>query len=194
MTSTGAIVGLAVRGLAGGMGGLGAVMRCGRVRVAVRRISLPGSECERRGFFAAGTSVRTVLRVPSSTARLTGLHRGAQARPSPFGRWCFTRSSLALQRMQQGYFETCDGISSPLFPSGAPTHSDTHITGASISAMVHLYNVVHHVALPPRTLLGTGRRNRKGGRCGGRRRGEEGKGGWIDSRVHGLSIGASVVG
>ena len=61
------IGGLLLRGLVIGAGGLGAVMRCGRVRVAVSGISSPGSDltrlCERRGAEVADDADDT-RRVP----------------------------------------------------------------------------------------------------------------------------------
>ena len=75
-------VGLLIRGLGVGGGGLGAVMRCGRVRVAVRKISSPGSDLARLWERTAGGWTALMF----STVRLDGLHRGVHARPGPYAR------------------------------------------------------------------------------------------------------------
>jgi hypothetical protein len=83
------IVCFTMRGLGVGGGGLGAVMRCGRVRVAVSGITSPGSDFARLSARITGGRWSPLL----CSERFEPLHRGVHARPGPYARWCLTFDS-----------------------------------------------------------------------------------------------------
>ena len=111
----------------------GAVTRRGRVRVDVRMIDSPGSECVRRCFFAGGSETTAVEDGACVSECLEGLHRGWQAWPGPCLCTCFTVLSRRPQSSHAAQpAESTRGLEQAI-TCGSPIHSDVPHTGALIT-------------------------------------------------------------